>query len=114
MTGNLMTGGVNDEDAPGEVEKALTHKMKEIEAGGFLHGRSSGIVSPPARRTVSNAVVTSANLFSNLLRLAVRGSSAIELRTYIVRNREIKSAWICCSIKHNFIHIPQNNILHLL
>lgn len=34
---------------------------------------------PPARRTVGRTVVTSSNFTNNLLRLAVKGSSALDI-----------------------------------
>lgn len=64
----------------------MNHRTNE--AGRSLHCKSLGTASPPARRTESSTIGTSANFTSHLLRLAVRGRSALDYLTLQIYNYE--------------------------
>lgn len=61
-----MTGRVYIQEAAGKMEAAQIHRIDET--GRFLHCRSSGRASSPARRTGSSTMAAS----PKLLKLAVR------------------------------------------
>lgn len=62
MMGELINGGGNIQEAPGNMEESEIHKINKAKAGGSLHCRVSGIAYSPARRTVGSTIVTSPNI----------------------------------------------------
>lgn len=76
--------------------------MNKADAGRYLDCRALGTASSSAKRTVRSTAVTSPNLTSNLLRLAVGGSNDLMLQTYSYEAQDAGVAmYIKCTARGN-------------